>query len=131
MRSGPYAALHAFLPGAMLITACVLATPAFAGDPGRLFYTPEQRARLEATRAHKPSPSKAPVAAFDSPPIVFDGVVKRSDGAATSWINGRPHSGTSQANGLRPGQIRAAGKVYEPYQVLRHEPAAAGGEAAP
>jgi hypothetical protein len=130
MRVDTRAPLGSFLVAASLLAACALPTPGFAGDPGRLFYTPQQRAQLEAARVRKPSPPTAAVAVVDTPPVVFDGVVMRSDGAKTSWVNGRAHSDTSQAAGLKPGQIRAAGRVYEPYQVLRHGPAGAAGEAA-
>lgn len=123
-------ALRTFLFAAALLAACGLQAPAFAGDPGRLFYTPEQRAQLEAARAPKPSPPKASVATVDAPPVVFDGVVMRSDGAKTSWVNGRTQSGASSAAGLKPGQIRAGGRVYEPYQVLRDRPSATTREAA-
>lgn len=130
MRFGTHAPLRSFLVAGALLAACALPAPAFAGDPGRLFYTPQQRAQLEAARGRKPSPPTAAVPVVDTPPVVFDGVVMRSDGAKTSWVNGRAHSGTSMAPGLKPGQIRAAGRVYEPYQVLRHDPAKAAGEAA-
>ncbi len=55
----------------------------------------------------------------------FDGVVIRSDGNSTRWVNGQPQVGASGVAGLKPGQIRADGKVYEPYQVLRPSPAPA------
>jgi hypothetical protein len=122
--------LRSFLVGAALLAACALPAWTFAGDPGRLFYTPQQRAQLEAARVRKPSPPTAAVPVVDTPPVVFDGVVMRSDGAKTSWVNGRAHSGTSLATGLKPGQIRAGGKVYEPYQVLRDNPSESTREAA-
>jgi hypothetical protein len=103
-----------------------LASPglAAAADPGRLFYTPAQRAQLENARARNVTqPSR--VAADSAPPVVrFDGVVIRSDGKGTRWINGRARPGTSPVAALKPGQIRARGRVYEPYQVLQPRPAA-------
>lgn len=87
--------------------------------PGRLFYTPAQRAQLEqmraapAARAQRASAEPAYV-----PPVRFDGMVVRSDGRHTRWVNGRAQLGNSGTGGLKPGQIRADGKVYEPYQVL-------------
>ncbi len=90
-----------------------------AADLGRLFYTPAERAQLEAARAHNLGQDR-PAAPAAAPARVqrFDGVVIRSDGAATAWINGRPQAGASGAAGLKPGQIRAGGRIYEPYQVL-------------
>ena len=105
---------------ALSLVVLGLASESPAADLGRLFYTPAQRAQLEAARARNvtQAPSAAPAAAA-APPQRFDGVVIRSDGASTSWINGRPHTGVSGAAGLKPGQVRSAGQVYEPYQVLR------------
>jgi len=57
--------------------------------------------------------------------VRFDGIVIRSDGTRTRWVNGQPQVGASGVAGLKPGQIRADGKVYEPYQMLRPSPAPA------
>jgi hypothetical protein len=54
--------------------------------------------------------------------VRFDGIVIRSDGSGTRWVNGRPQTGTAGVADLKPGQIRADGRVYEPYQVLRPGP---------
>jgi hypothetical protein len=96
--------------------------------PGRLFYTPDQRDQLESARTYNitqlagknkgGSPDGAPA------PLRFDGMVIRSDGKTTRWVDGRPQAGASGVAGLKPGQIRADGRVYEPYQVLRPRPAA-------
>jgi hypothetical protein len=55
---------------------------------GRLFFTPEQRAALDARRkARVPDkPAAAPVAA--SPTTRLDGYVVRSQGRSTVWVNG-------------------------------------------
>lgn len=93
--------------------------------PGRLFYTPAQRAQLETARARNVTQRAGPKQ--DKPanppaPLRFDGVVIRSDGKSTRWVDGKAEVGTSSVTGLKPGQIRANGKVYEPYQVLRPQP---------
>lgn len=65
---------------------------------GRLFFTPAQRAALDsrrvealanANRPPAPPPTTAPKA---SPPqvVTLNGVVRRSDGATTVWVNGKP-----------------------------------------
>lgn len=100
-----------------------LAAPA---DLGRLFYTPAQRAQLESARTHnvtqlasqnkRGSPDGAPA------PLRYDGMVIRSDGKTTRWVDGKPQLDGSGVTGLKPGQIRADGRVYEPYQVLRPTP---------
>jgi len=104
------------------------AAPSTPDLPGRLFYTPAERDQLESARTHnvtqlggknkRGSPDGAPA------PLRFDGMVIRSDGKTTRWVDGKPQLDGSGVAGLKPGQIRADGKVYEPYQVLRPRPAA-------
>jgi hypothetical protein len=102
----------------LLLATLGAGSASLAADLGRLFYTPAQRAELEAARARNATQA-SPAAPAIVHPQRFDGVVIRSDGASTSWINGRPQTGVSGAAGLKPGQVRSDGKVYEPYQVLR------------
>lgn len=95
--------------------------------PGRLFYTPTQRAMLNDARVRKVSDQPNPSAAAPTPPVPapvsFDGVITRSDGVSTHWVNGRPHVGRSsdKVQNLKPGQTRAEQKVYESYQIRQPE----------
>lgn len=112
-----------------LLLLPLFASPCLAEpvDLGRLFYTPAQRAELETARARKItrlSDTNKPEAPAAPAPRRFDGVVIRSDGQATRWVNGQPEVGPSSVTGLKPGQIRANGKVYEPYQILRPQQSA-------
>lgn len=108
--------------------AAVLAAPVVAAappaDPGYLFYTPAQRAQLEQARARNITTTRqADAPASEAPaPLRYDGKVIRSDGRATHWIDGRPQADPTGAAGLKPGQVRADGRVFEPYQVLRPAP---------
>lgn len=91
---------------------------------GRLFYTPEQRAGLEQARQHHVTEVKATQPDSANRPLTFNGVVLRSDGRNTEWINGHPVSGTVTAPrfrglALKPGQTAANGKIYEPHQIIR------------
>jgi hypothetical protein len=99
------------------------ASMAAPADLGRLFYTPAQRAQLENARAHnttaRSSPSKRGSSDGLPTPLRYDGMVIRSDGKTTRWVDGKPQLDESGISGLKPGQVRADGKVYEPYQVLR------------
>lgn len=122
----------------IVFAALGVGATASAADTGRLFYTPVQRAQLETARAHNVTQRTSPKQ--DQPvsapaPLRYDGVVIRSDGKSTRWVDGKAEVGASSVTGLKPGQIRANGKVYEPYQVLRpqaHSPAEpAAKEAAP
>ena len=108
------------LLGMVGLSGACLANP--ATDPGRLFYTPEQRTQLEAARDRNVTQTRQASPSVTPAPLRFDGMVIRSDGRATSWVNGQPQVGATGVKGLKPGQIQADGMVYEPYQVLRTSP---------
>ncbi len=88
--------IHNYL--VLLIFFC--AAPVLAADSlGRLFLTPDQRAQLEIARAQRDrrlpiaetegAPTAAPVP--QGPDVVtYSGVVRRSDGKSTVWLNGKP-----------------------------------------
>lgn len=109
-------------------TSALASSPPSVSIPGRLFYTPAQRAMLNHARLNKlidqPKTSATMPAPEASVPVSFDGVITRSDGVATHWIDGRPHVGRSsdRIRNLKPGQTRAAQKVYESYQIRQSEP---------
>jgi hypothetical protein len=76
---------------AVLLATALALGEAYAQQPlGRLFFTEEQRAALDARRkARVPDkPAAAPVTA--SPITRLDGFVKRSRGPDTVWVNGEP-----------------------------------------
>lgn len=97
--------------------------------PGRLFYSPTQRAMLNDARVRKQTDSpntSATAPTLPAPaPVSFDGVITRSDGVATHWVNGRPQVGRSsdKVRNLKPGQTRASQKVYESYQIRQPDTA--------
>jgi hypothetical protein len=66
------------------------ATAAAAQELGRLFFTPEQRAELDARRKARVPDKPAAVAVVESPRTRLDGYVKRSGGKSTVWLNGEP-----------------------------------------
>ncbi len=88
---------HLLVPA---LLACLLhAGAAAAQQLGRLFYTPEQRAALDARRAAR-LPDK-PSAAAESPTTRVDGYVRRSSGKSTVWMDGEPLPEGLQLEGLR------------------------------
>jgi hypothetical protein len=101
----------------------VLAFAAFeapAAEPlGRLFFTPAQRAQLDAVRSQKaraPAPEPEPEQEVKAPPlpevITFGGIVRRSDGRTTVWINNRPIADGKAAGELPiEGSVRPDGSV--------------------
>ena len=105
---------------------------------GRLFFTPEQRAALDARRRAR-VPDKPAAATVVSPTTRLDGYVKRSSGPSTVWVNGEglletspeaPRIGVTRSGdgrvsvgvgergervGLKPGESldRASGEVRD------------------
>lgn len=109
-----------------LIFVSLLTAPASHAGLGRLFYTPDQRAGLEKARLQ--NRTQAPIRAPSIPPepLTYDGIVIRSDGHATRWVNGKPQAGNSyefHASGkaLKPGQTLDQGRVYEAHGIRRSE----------
>lgn len=85
--------------------APVESSPRATGELGRLFFTPEERHRLERQRDAKTE--EKPVAAPD-PTLTIDGVVTRSSGKRTVWINGAAHNDGEQPDGVAIGTNRRA-----------------------
>ena len=76
----------AALSTALLAWLC--AAPALqAQELGRLFFTPEQRASLDARRKAR-VPDKPTATVVVSPTTRLDGYVQRSGGPNTVWVNG-------------------------------------------
>ncbi|OIR01691.1 hypothetical protein GALL_161930 [mine drainage metagenome] len=92
---------------AALAAVLALTLPArqvLASNLGRLFFTPEQRRQLDRQRNGEQRPRA------DSETLFIDGVVRRSDGATTVWVNG-----VAQHEGL-PG-IRIFPSAQDPSRV--------------
>jgi hypothetical protein len=79
---------------------------------GRLFFTAEQRAALDARRRAGVPDQSAPVAA--SPTTRLDGYVKRSGGKSTVWVNGQAiPEAAPDAPRIDPGEARVTLPVGE------------------
>ena len=123
----------------ILVAAALLATTAQAQTPpaamardraasttvelGRLFFTPEQRRQLDRQRDARTE--EKPLAAPE-PTLTIDGVVTRSSGKRTVWINGAAHNDGEQPDGVAigtnrrtPGRVvvRPAGSTAIPARV--------------
>lgn len=116
-----------------VVVGIFIAEACWAQELGRLFFTPEQRAALDARRKARVPDKPAAVEAVASPTTRLDGYVKRSGGPSTVWVNGeslQEHSpeaprigesvsvpvGESGARvGLKPGQVldRGTGEVRD------------------
>ena len=116
----------------LLVLCCALAAPAAWGQTaaqapakpgaeplGRMFFTPAQRASLDVARTQRArttlATEKTEEVATAAPvpqTITFDGMLRRSDGKSTIWINNRPVNENQQAGGaVVVGRIRPDGGV--------------------
>ena len=87
---------------AMLAATLLCAWNAGAQELGRLFFTPEQRAALDARRKARVPDKPAAVPQAESPVTRINGAVQRSGGRSTVWVNGLPVPEGSQPDGPRP-----------------------------
>jgi hypothetical protein len=95
---------------------------AAGADLGRLFFTPAQRATLDNARKQNirveigTDNSDQPQAAAPAPQnMSVNGVVRRSDGKSTVWVNNHPVAGTD-AGGIKvvPGKTGDRVKLTMP-----------------
>lgn len=79
----------AWIAFALLIPIAAPSLAQVAGDPapgiGRLFFSPEKRAALERQRLYNIQEART----LEGATVSLDGVVQRSSGKSTVWINGR------------------------------------------
>ncbi len=78
----------------------LLSLPANGDDLGKLFFTPEQRATLDARRKAR-IPDKPTTVVVESPVTRLDGLVSRNGGKSTVWVNGEPVPEGTNPEGLR------------------------------
>lgn len=83
-----------------------------AQELGRLFFTPEQRAALDARRKARVPDKPAAVPVTDSPVTRINGAVQRGGGKSTVWVNGEMIPENTQGdsarvlpNGPNPGRV--------------------------
>jgi len=145
--------------------ATFLGISALAQEPelGRLFLTPEQRAALDNARRNKIRAEALAATAAKKPKIpparsvTINGIVSRSDGESTVWVNGRPTEGQTE-DGMKvtisPGsqssvvlrepekgkQVRlkvgqradlVSGRIQEPYEQRRQSAPPPSADATP
>lgn len=87
-----------------LLPALLAALPgtAAAEQLGRLFLTPERRAVLERQRQTNVQ-EQAQAQALEGATMSLDGVIVRSSGKNTVWVNGRPQNENATGTGVQAG----------------------------
>ena len=109
------------IKAAAALAGLLVFTCAHAQDFGRLFFTPEERAALDARRKARLPDRPVPAPTVAAPVTRVDGYVRRSEGPSTVWVNG------GRADEASPGSDarvtiplgRGAGRVrLKPGQTL-------------
>lgn len=99
---------------ALLLLVLIASMPAAsAQELGRLFFTEEQRAALDARRKSRVPERPATPAAATSPTTRVDGYVRRSGGPSTVWVNGES-LGVEGTDAPRIESGRREGRVSVP-----------------
>lgn len=87
--------LPAFLATTLLLGTVAL--PAAGDELGRLFFTPERRQALDRMRQFNVEERKD---IPEDPALTINGVVTRSSGRRTVWINGVPQDDNDASSGV-------------------------------
>ena len=97
---------------AAMLAGLLGAAHAGAQELGRLFFTPEQRAALDARRKARVPDKPAATPQVESPVTRVDGAVRRARGKSTVWVNGE-----TIPEGAQPGGAQVAPRAANPGQV--------------
>jgi len=120
----------------LILACCTFSLDASAEPLGRLFHTPEQRALLDNARKTMPMNASGEEQVNSAPDFMLKGIVTRSDGQRSVWLNGRVEHGVGRASDRVPvqlpgGEIKlkvgqsidpASGRVTENYRRPPPEP---------
>ena len=97
---------------AVLLAGLLVTGNAGAQELGRLFFTPEQRAALDARRKARVPDKPAATPQAESPITRINGTVQRAGGRSTVWVNGE-----AIPEGSQPGGPQIAPRAGNPGQV--------------
>ena len=128
----------------LVLIGCTLTLTAPAEPLGRLFHTPEQRALLDTARKTMPMNAVGEPEAPSTPDFTLKGIVTRSDGQRSIWLNDRLEHGAGRASDQVPVQLPSGeiklkvgqsidpttGRVTESYRRVPPEPVTAKPEQA-
>lgn len=107
--------------GLLALAAALQPVASAAEVEGRLFFRADERILLDEARRRPdrlppppPDPGTAPASAPPPPPVTLNGVVRRSDGSSTVWLNNRPVASRQSTEGIEilpPGPSNPSGRV--------------------
>ncbi len=106
--------MRPLLAAALLLGVLLGATDAAAQEFGRLFFTAEQRAALDARRKARVPDKPAATPQAESPVTRVNGAVRRTGGRSTVWVNGEAIPEGSQPEGAELARDAGASRVTIP-----------------
>ena len=83
---------------ALVAFVFVMPSATSAEELGRLFFTPERRQQLDHQRQFNLEEQRE---APEDPTLTINGVVTRSSGKRTVWVNGTPRNENEETTGIR------------------------------
>lgn len=104
----------------LVVLACgiggLLPHTAQSAEMERLFFSPAQRAQLDIARAQRDRRGTQTADGTPSGPqgpdvVTYDGVVRRTDGKSTVWLNGKPINDRTRDNDVNVVGVRRDGAV--------------------
>lgn len=121
---------RAAIPASIALVAAAIALAgagsAQAQELGRLFFTPEQRAALDARRKARVPDKPAATPVTESPVTRINGAVQRGSGKSTVWVNDEMIPESAQTDGARvtprspkPGSVSIPEGENAPRRELR------------
>ncbi|MFA7268255.1 MAG: hypothetical protein WC073_02800 [Sterolibacterium sp.] len=90
--------LRSLLPLLLFISLTAQSSQSQSAPLGRLFFTPERRAALERQRLLNIQEKTQET--IEVANVHINGMVRRSNGKATVWVNGRPQLGDETSGGV-------------------------------
>ncbi|MDD2686113.1 MAG: hypothetical protein PHY62_08140 [Gallionella sp.] len=100
--------IHALIKSALLICSLILSQLTVADELGRLFFTPQERARLTVEY----NKQDRGTGLSNTGEIAVNGIVQKHGGSRTIWVNGQAQAASkeepdpSSAQIILPGQIQ-------------------------
>jgi len=107
LRVASHPCLTRFLPAALVVVFATLSSPSSGESLGRLFFTPDERTNLDRARLSGGSTEPESASAQQLESLTLNGIVKRSNGKTTVWIN----NSAQNENDLPPGSKQQASKA--------------------
>lgn len=107
-KHAPFATCRLHIPCALLLAALIAPVPVIGEELGRLFFTPERRQALDRQREHNIVEQQV---IPEDPVLTINGVVTRSNGKRTVWINGVAQDETNSSSAVAVPNRKDPAKV--------------------